>query len=100
MLVQLDADRNLPFLPGTFDLALVIHPLTLSLLASVPQTLRRGGYLVLETFGAQGRNWRALPRPREVSDRLSSDFEIIQYIERNVHLDPPSVTVKAMLRKR
>ena len=100
MRVQLDANRDLPFLPGIFDLAIVVHPHTLGLLATVPLIVRPGGYLILETFGAHGHNWRRLPRPGEVSDRLSSDFEILEYAERRVHNEPPAVTVKALFRKR
>lgn len=100
MLVQLDANRSLPFSPGTFDLAIVVHPQSLGLLATVPQILGTGGHLILETFAAHGGNRCALPRPREVSDRLSFDFEVIEYVERRVRGEPPAVTVKALLRKR
>lgn len=98
--VQLDADKKLPFQRAIFDVVVVVHPQSLTLLAAVPMTLRCGGHLILETFGAQGENWRSLPRPGEIKRRLSVDFDLIAYLERKVHVDPSAVIVKGVFRKK
>ena len=100
MRVQLDADKGLPFLTGVFDLAIVVHPQTLNLLETVAPTLRSGGHLILETFGAHGENWRTLPRRQEVLKRLSVDFDPVTYLEKTVPRAPDAVTVKGVFRKK
>jgi SAM-dependent methyltransferase len=97
--VRLDALGSLPFGNETFDLMLVIHPHSLDLLASAKASLRVGGHLILETFGAQGKNWRDLPRPYQVSYELLPEFEVLSCKESPVAKAPDFVTVKGLFRK-
>ena len=98
--VQLDASLPLPFREGVFDLVVVVHAPYLSILLNAAPTVRSGGYLVFETFGAQGENWRALPRRRQVAEQLSTDFEALVYREGAVSRAPETATVKALFRRR
>jgi len=100
VLVRVDATRPLPFRPGSFDLAVVIHALSLDVLLRVQPVVRQGGHIIFETFGAQGDNWRALPRPRQVITALTEDFEALEYQEKSVGRSPSAVTVKALFQRR
>jgi SAM-dependent methyltransferase len=97
--VRLNALRPLPFSHETFDLAVVIHPHSLDVLDAVKASLRGGGHLILETFGAQGENWRDLPRPRQVADELLAGFGVLVCKESRVAKAPTCVTVKGIFRK-
>jgi SAM-dependent methyltransferase len=97
--VRLDAAKPLPFPPGTFDLVLIVHLQMHLVLRQIDSVLKKGGFLVLETFGAQGENWRSLPRVRELRGQLEQSFHLSQYIERAVGKAPDRVTVRAVGRK-
>ena len=98
--VQLDATRQLPFHPKSFDLAVVIHALSLEVLVRAKAMVRNGGHIIFETFGAQGGNWQALPRPLQVADIVSDGFEALIYEERSVKSRPAAVTVRGLFRRR
>jgi SAM-dependent methyltransferase len=98
--VQLDAGRPLPFAPDTFDLVVVIHPHSLDVLAGAQISLRVGGHLILETFGAHGENWRLLPRANQVTEELLLGFDVLVCKESPVAKAPSFVTVKGIFRKR
>ena len=97
--VRLDATKPLPFPPATFDLVLVVHLQMDFVLRQVDSVLKKDGFLVLETFGAQGENWRGLPRVNELRSQLEKVFHLSQYRERVVGKAPDRVTVKAVGRK-
>lgn len=97
--VQLDANRSLPFKDGTFDLAVIVHPLSLALLKSVPRLVRTGGYIIFETFSAHGGNWVALPHPGEIATLVTNAVAQIDYREKRVRNHPDAVTVKALFMK-
>jgi SAM-dependent methyltransferase len=82
--VVLDATRDLPFPPSTFDLVLVVHFLAPRLIERAAAVLRPGGHLLLESFGGQGENWRALPAEGEMRAALQGHFELRDYVERLV----------------
>jgi SAM-dependent methyltransferase len=82
--VRVDATNPLPFRAGTFDLIVVVHFVSPGLIANVTPLLRTGGYLLIETYGGQGENWRALPAPGQYRRELSSAFEVVDYYERGV----------------
>jgi SAM-dependent methyltransferase len=97
--VRLDATKPLPFPPATFDLALIVHFQMDSILQQIDSVLKKDGFLVLETFGAQGENWRSLPRVNELRRQLEKVFHLSQYVERAVGKAPDRVTVRAVGRK-
>jgi SAM-dependent methyltransferase len=97
--VRLDATKPLPFPPATFDLVLIAHLQMDSVLRQIDSVLKKDGFLVLETFGGQGENWRSLPRVNEIRGQLEKAFHLLQYVERAVGKAPDRVTVKAVGRK-
>jgi SAM-dependent methyltransferase len=97
--VCLDATKPLPFPPATFDLVLIVHLQMDSVLRQVDSVLKKDGFLVLETFGGQGENWRGLPRVNEIRGQLEKAFHLLQYVERAVGKARDRVTVKAVGRK-
>ena len=99
LLVRLNALRPLPFKNETFDLVVVIHPHSLDVLAAAKASLRGGGHLILETFGAHGENWRDLPRPHQTAEELLAGFEVLACKESRVAKAADRVTVKGIFRK-
>jgi len=97
--VALDASKKLPLAPGSFDLMVSIHPVILSFLADVPKLLRPGGHLVFETFGAQGKNSRELPRAGDIASAVAP-LKPIRYLEKPTRGMPDRVTVKALFQRR
>lgn len=98
--VRLNANRPLPFRDERFDLVLVVHAPTLDVLDHLPALVKRGGHLIVETFGAQGLNWTALPRSGEVRDKLGPGMTAIRYVERQAHEGENAVTVKGLFERR
>ncbi len=89
-----------PFAATSFDLIIVVHFVKLELFPCVLHTLRRGGHLYFETFGAQGQNYLDLPRPREVKAALGACCDFKHYEERpSVRGRPDAVAVKALVQK-
>jgi SAM-dependent methyltransferase len=97
--VQLDAMRPLPLAPEKIDLLMVIHPHSLEVLSGALTYLRVGGYLIYETFGAQGENWRLLPRPRQIPDEMLAGFDALACEETQVDKAPNFVTSKGLFQK-
>jgi SAM-dependent methyltransferase len=97
--VCLDASRPLPFRDERFDLVLVVHAPTLGLLDHLPALVKRGGHLLVESFGAQGLNWTALPRAGEVREKLEPAMTAIRYVERQAHKGENAVTVKGLFER-
>jgi len=82
--IQLDANREFPFPTGSFDLVLVVHFFIPGLVGRLCPLVKPGGFLILETFGAQGGNGRRLPLQGEVRDGLTGDWTVIEERERRV----------------
>jgi len=97
--IRLNANHALPFRLDAFDLVTVVHALSLKVLANAMPTVRAGGHIIFETYGAQGGNWQSLPRPREVSETFSIRFDPVLYRERMVRGQRRAVTVKALFRR-
>jgi SAM-dependent methyltransferase len=95
-----NAESGLPFTPESFDLALVIHYVSPRILRDVEAVLRPGGFLIYETFGAQGRNWVDLPKPGDTRAALGSRFDIIMYRERPAGPERQAASVKLLAQKR
>jgi SAM-dependent methyltransferase len=98
--IRLDANRALPFRPKVFNLVVIVHAPTLAVLSNALPIVCVGGHIIFETFGAQGENWRALPRPHEVATLVSTDFASPLYRERQVAGQSNAVTVKGLFCRR
>jgi SAM-dependent methyltransferase len=76
--VCLDANVDLPFRDHSFDLVLIVHYVHKGLLSRVARLISPGGFLIYETYGGQGENWRTLPVHGELEEELSPNFSIIK----------------------
>lgn len=96
-----DATHTLPFRAGSFDLVLVVHFVPPELVKLTTPILRPSGYLIVETFGGNGGNWRTLPPPGRFRAELGGAFDILEYQERLVGpTKSEAVSVKLVARKR
>jgi SAM-dependent methyltransferase len=82
--VCLDASVDLPFRDHSFDLVLIVHYVHKGLLSRIARIISPGGFLIYETYGGQGENWRTLPVHGELEDELSPNFSIIKRREARV----------------
>jgi len=99
--VIIDARAPLPFRRETFGLAMIVHFVEDGIIPAVAALVAHGGYLIFETFGFNGENWRDLPQSGEIRKLVEPDFEILSYQER--HSPQPtirSVSVKLCAKKR
>jgi hypothetical protein len=92
--VVADANRSLPFEAEVFQGAIIIHPMDLRILETVPPLLRKNGVMIFETYDARGENWRGLPSPMAVRISLQSRFGFFDYTERKVGPSNEQVVVK------
>lgn len=77
--VHADATKILPFQSGVFDLALVNHFPHKLLFSEVKRVLVKGGYLMYETIGRHGENWRDLPKLGNVRNTVLALGALILY---------------------
>ncbi len=99
--VKADALAGLPFRSRSFGLVLVVHFTGAGLVAAVADLVAPGGYLLFETFGFNGDNWKQLPLAGEVLRDVGSGFEVLKYHERkSPNLDVGSVSVKLFAKRR
>jgi SAM-dependent methyltransferase len=98
--VCLDARAALPFRDHSFNLVLIVHYVHKGLLSRIPRLVSPGGFLVYETYGGQGENWRSLPVHGELEDELTQSFSLLTKIETYVGpKDSPHVNVKIFAEK-
>lgn len=97
--VVLTTNRPLPFRSDCFDIVAVIHPVSHDFLPMLSLLIRPGGYLVFETFGAQGNNAVALPRAGEIAESVAPYCRPIRYLEKRTRKMPDRVTVKALFKR-
>jgi SAM-dependent methyltransferase len=84
---------ELPFTPQTFDIVVVTHFISPTLVVQLPQFMKPGGLFIYESFGGRGENWRALPSSGETKIALEDVFDLLRYKERRV--GPPSTDAVA-----
>jgi len=94
-----DCEAELPFREAVFDMTIIVHYYSADILGMARRTLRPNGYLVFETFGAQGQNWRSLPQAGVIPRILEQGFEVIHLVERLVGPSSNHAVVRAMAKK-
>jgi hypothetical protein len=88
------------FAESIFDAVMCVHFVDVSLFPKFLLSLRSGGYLYFETFGAQGLNFEALPESGEIRHALRG-HDLEYYSEKRVGpRERDAVSVKALARKR
>jgi SAM-dependent methyltransferase len=89
-----------PFTPNSFDTIINIHFLRLELIPCLLKTLRHDGYLYIESFGGQGRNYLELPRSGQLKAALSGQCAFKFHQEKAAsQKHPEAVTIKALAQK-
>jgi SAM-dependent methyltransferase len=78
-LLQVDCRNDLPFKENTFGLIIVIHFYAKGLFLRLKKLIKPSGFLVYESIGLRGENWRELELKDEVKNQLGNDFEFILY---------------------
>lgn len=101
-LVRCDlSERGWCFRNEGFDGIVCVHFDFRPILGQLLTTVRPSGYLYIETFGGQGRNYLDLPPEGFVKEMLSGDFEIKSYNERRVGpAGVDAVAVQTFCRRR
>ena len=100
-LLRVDARSKLPFRSHAFGLALIVHYVEKSIISSVEPLIAPGGYLIYETFGFNGENWRQLPRAGEIKSVVALYFDILFYQEKlDARSSEHPVSVKVYARKK
>lgn len=94
-----DAEKPLSVPANAFDLAIVVHYYGPNIFENVARALKPGGYLVFETFGAQGYNWRELPPTGTVSELLRPSFITLEIRERPCGPERSNAIVHALAQK-
>ena len=89
-----------PFRPNVFAAIINVHFVMPALFEFFRYSLRPGGYLLCETFGGHGENYRELPKAGEWKASLVSWLSIDMYVEKPAGPDGQSaVSVKLLGRK-
>jgi SAM-dependent methyltransferase len=90
-----------PFSTSRFSAITCVHFLKIELFDELWSALVEGGYLFIETFGGQGRNYLELPKAGQLRDLLSSRFNISFYEEKKVGpIGYDAVSVKLLAQKK
>ena len=97
--VVADFDVGLPILERSISLAIVVHVVSPGLLSMVCGTMVIGGYLIYETYGGNGGNYLALPRPGQIAAELRANFDFVYYKETLAGPANEAVTVRCLARR-
>ncbi len=90
-----------PIAPASVSAIVCIHFAMTELVPCLISSLRQGGYIYIETFGAHGQNYRQLPKAGELRALLDSHVEFGYYKERIVGPQGANtVTAKLFAQKR
>jgi len=94
-----DIERSWPIRSGHFDLMVVVHYWSDRVLARAKSALKPNGWLVFETFGAQGENWRQLPQVGAVARAVAPAMELVEFHERPVGPGGRHAVVRMLCRR-
>jgi len=101
--LELDlANSPWPFKEGSCGAIINIHFLTAKLLDNMLNSLKIGGYLLIETIGGNGLNYRELLPQGYIKGKLAESFDFRFYKEKKVgpsESDASSVKLLALRRK-
>jgi SAM-dependent methyltransferase len=95
-----DIEQRLPIERGTFDLVVIVHYFSETVISQALEALRPGGWLILETFGGQGKNWMALPPLGWAAGRFCNEFQVSVLEERAVGPSKSNAAVRLMAKYR
>jgi SAM-dependent methyltransferase len=100
-LLQMDLiNDQWPYPPQSLGGVVNVHLLHMPLLAMFSQSIRAGGFLILETVEARGGNYHQLPKAGCIREILESSFSFLVYNEQSAGPNGiDAVTVKLVARK-
>jgi len=99
--VRADLSLGVPLKTACLGLLIAVHYPMLDLVPNFEALLMPGGYIILETFGGQGGNWRQLPKAGYIRTQLQFGFELIRYAERRVRpAGANAVSVRGFARRQ
>lgn len=93
-----DVEQDLRLERANFDLAIIVHYYSSAIIGRATSALRPGGYLLLETFGAQGENWKGLPALGEVKRLLPAAAIPVHFSEKKVGPDKDRAVVRLFVQ--
>jgi SAM-dependent methyltransferase len=93
------ASDRLPFGGSSFSAILCIHYPVQEIISDLCTTLKDGGWLYVETFGGQGRNFLELPKAGEIRHALHG-YELVFYNERLVGPTSQQAVVVGVLAQK
>ncbi|WP_077431861.1 class I SAM-dependent methyltransferase [Pseudomonas sp. C9] len=97
--IVLDCRKPLPFKSNSFSAAIIIHFYNKYLIENLIDIIKPSGFLIYESIGGNGENWRELGVSGEVKKILEKTFIIKHYTERLVGPDKKYATVKLVAQK-
>jgi SAM-dependent methyltransferase len=97
--IVLDCRLPLPFKSNSFSAAIIIHFYNKYLIENLIDVIKPSGFLIYESIGGNGENWRELGVSGEVKKILEKTFIIKHYKERLVGPDRKYATVKLIAQK-
>jgi hypothetical protein len=99
-LIDLDHDPW-PYRRDSIGAIVCVHWDCRRLLPDLLRSLRKGGSLLVETFGGHGENYRSLPPSLAWRRTVESDFDVVDWSERKVGpASADAVAVKGFVVKR
>lgn len=98
--IRADLSNDILLLENSFGIVLATHYPGLNLPTRLIPLLKKGGYILLETYSGHGGNWHDLPAAGELKRSLLSRCHIIKYVERPVGpTRTEAVSVKALAQR-
>lgn len=91
-------EKELPVESGTFDLVVIVHYFSETIILRALEALRPDGWLILETFGGHGKNWMALPLLGRVMARFENEFQVSILEERPVGPSKSNAAVRLLAK--
>jgi SAM-dependent methyltransferase len=94
-----DCEGDFPFFGSIFDAIFIVHYYSDQVVGRASRSLKPNGFLIFETFGAQGENWQNLPKLGTVARMLKPDFEPIYLHERPCGPNGDRAAVRSLAKK-
>jgi len=95
-----DITRVMPFCAGSFGVAIAVHFVSVGFLRQMMRMLVPGGYLIYESFGGHGENWRSLLLEKQFMAELKDIGELLIFRKHKVGPDiTPRISAKIFARR-
>lgn len=99
-LENIDAEKRWPFAAKSFDLVVIVDYVGKRTFTEAKRVLRKGGYLLYQSFGAHGSNWRSLPKLASTQRALSNWANVQLLQQRTAGPDEDREIIRFVAQKR